>query len=308
MRHEPVNLDKKNLQILQTMFSLQQHEEPFTLEKISILTDIPRKTIERRLSKLKKSGHVQSTRRGKNSWEWDISSLIMTPQKSHGPSFRVIHGGIGASVTPHYDPSNRSMTPHYDPSFSSSNKYNNNTRKKHSNNYYNLDAEGKMNRKKIDPKLEKGITGIMDSSREWKKELQKKKDSCSKTAGRNLRDKMEDKNVKDYNTTDMRFIFEAAWSKNGWKGFPSRWTLKDKKHIREMLNEQGGEILVQYFKYVLENWSSIQRRYKILGGPSISVFYGFRTSWLQEALNNKSQQGATIEYDRSKLTAEDLRF
>jgi hypothetical protein len=124
-----------------------------------------------------------------------------------------------------------------------------------------------------------------------------------------LRQRMEDKDEAEYNVTDMRFVYEDLWSEKSWRTYPSRWTLKDKKLVRNLLDEQGGENTVRYFQYVVQGWEEIRERYRIQGSPSVAVIWGFRSSLLHEALNGPVKQSSpTLEYEESDETVEDGSF
>jgi hypothetical protein len=131
----------------------------------------------------------------------------------------------------------------------------------------------------------------------------KKPNRVKVTPQTRLRQKMEEKEEAEYNVTDMRFVYEDLWTDKSWRTYPSKWTMKDKKLVRNLLDEQGGENTVRYFQYVVQGWEEIQQRYRIQGSPSVSVIWGFRNSLLHEALNGPAKQSApTLEYEESSDT------
>lgn len=126
-----------------------------------------------------------------------------------------------------------------------------------------------------------------------------------------LREKYESKSPSDYTVTDLRFVFEDAWSRNGYKGFPDRWGGKESKLVSLLVKSQGGGIVSEYFDYSLDNWLRIQKDHKIKGAPSISVLYAFRNTLIWEMQNGVAKESSSrnmIEYDESKLTEKDFSF
>lgn len=153
--------------------------------------------------------------------------------------------------------------------------------------------------------LKKELEDTLNTPRKKKK---KKLDSSNSTPQARLRQRMKEKTEAEYNVTDMRLLYEELWCGKGWKGFAPKWTMKDKKHIRNLLDEQGGKNTVRYFRYVVQEWENIRRRYRIQGAPNAAILWGFRSSLLHEALN-KTHSSPTLEYAGDEnVTTGDGRF
>lgn len=87
---------------------------------------------------------------------------------------------------------------------------------------------------------------------------------------------------------DMNLLFQRLWQKKGLKGKPIRWTKKELAQVKDMIQDQGPEVVVGYLEYVFENWEKLQRRFRITGYPSVPALYGYRRTWLTEYQNGES--------------------
>lgn len=110
--------------------------------------------------------------------------------------------------------------------------------------------------------------------------------------------RFEAKEPSEYNCNDIELAMRDAWKAKGWKTNPPSFTMRDRKQAKEMLSDNGGEHITQAVQYMIQHWESISRRYRVNGFPSIRVLYGFRHSWIPEAIEG-TKHGATAgsEYD-----------
>lgn len=101
---------------------------------------------------------------------------------------------------------------------------------------------------------------------------------------------VEDKTVQEYNCNDMWFIFKKFWKEHGLSGYPTAWTNKERKQVKNMIDEQGSEAVSKYFNFCCKNWKVLAHRFKISSiVPTVPILYGYRRSLLPEALNPSQQ-------------------
>jgi hypothetical protein len=99
-------------------------------------------------------------------------------------------------------------------------------------------------------------------------------------------DSTKEKSKAEYNQFDMWFVFKRCWKEANLNGRPTIWTLRERKHVRDMIAEQGSEAIVTYFEYCFKNWKTLAFAHHITSVvPSIPILYGYRRSLLPEALN-----------------------
>jgi hypothetical protein len=145
------------------------------------------------------------------------------------------------------------------------------------------------------------------------KEPRRKKASPSKrtpSVRMNKHEKFLAKDAKDYNGNDLEFLIRDEWEKKEWNTRPSSFTMKDRVNAKRLIEDQGGKNVVAMIKYVFQDWNRIQSQYSIRGLPSMSLFYGFRGSWLPEALDGmqapkKKFHGEYVEREEAPLEEED---
>lgn len=111
----------------------------------------------------------------------------------------------------------------------------------------------------------------------------------------------DDKEASEYNCNDLEVIFKRTWIDTWGKFSSSRWTLREKKHAKDMIREHGGEAIANYIRFVIEHWDDLCRRYKVNGYPSIPIIYGYRRSWFPESVNGKVVASSAGEYSGSDI-------
>jgi hypothetical protein len=105
-----------------------------------------------------------------------------------------------------------------------------------------------------------------------------------------LKKSVEDKTVSEYNCNDMWFIFKKFWKEHGLSGYPTAWTNKERKQVKNLIDEQGSEAVSTYFNFCCKNWKVLAQRFKITSiVPTVPILYGYRRSLLPEALNPTQQ-------------------
>lgn len=103
-------------------------------------------------------------------------------------------------------------------------------------------------------------------------------------------DAFKAKTPDKYNVPDMELLYKELWEQEKLPGRPFSWTGKDRGQMKKLITDQGAESIASLVKYVMCNWASLQRRYKLNGTPSVAVIFGFRRSWLPEALHGAPKE------------------
>jgi hypothetical protein len=99
----------------------------------------------------------------------------------------------------------------------------------------------------------------------------------------------EDKSPSEYHTQDMYMFFKELWADSGFSSTYARWLKKDFANMKRLIDEQGAAAVVTYIKYVFANWNDLKSTGKnAMGVPTVSILWGFRSSWLEDALRGAS--------------------
>lgn len=114
-------------------------------------------------------------------------------------------------------------------------------------------------------------------------------------AKRTPRQMMESRGIEEYNSSDLFLVFSDEWKQN-YNGRPVAWTMKDRKQMKLLIEDQGAETVVRYIKYAFSAWGEICRRYRINGYPCVSVLFGYRRSLVPECLNGVAAPSWGAEY------------
>jgi len=94
------------------------------------------------------------------------------------------------------------------------------------------------------------------------------------------------KHPSEYNQKDFRFLFEDKWKESGWKSRPVRWTGKNAGQLKDMIKDQGSELIAEYFEYVFDHWTELKKRFALNSSyPVIEVIYAFRKQWIPELVD-----------------------
>lgn len=118
------------------------------------------------------------------------------------------------------------------------------------------------------------------------------------------REKHREKSVAEYTAQDMAMVFQDAWNKLAMSARPKRWTARDFKHAKDLIEEQGPETTVKLIQYVLGNWPALVKRYGVRGYPQMSVIFGFRGSWVPEAVDGvQAEAKVAAEFSGSEVAS-----
>jgi len=124
-----------------------------------------------------------------------------------------------------------------------------------------------------------------------KKRVSPKKDRFKVRGGPTNRwERFKAKKPSEYKVPDMEMLYKQTWEKEQLSGRPFSWTGKDQGQVKRMIVDQGAEAVAKLIVYVLSNWDKIKRRYRLTGTPSPAVIYGYRRSWMPEAIDGPPKE------------------
>ncbi len=120
-----------------------------------------------------------------------------------------------------------------------------------------------------------------------------------RTRGITQYEKYKNKDVLEYNANDLAYYFSDSYERVTGVRY-GKITNKERRHMKELLDTNGAEVVVKGIDYLMENYHTL-----INGYPSIAVLYGFRTSIIPLAV--KGNPTSRLDVRESKLTEEDIQ-
>ena len=97
------------------------------------------------------------------------------------------------------------------------------------------------------------------------------------------------KKAKDYNASDMELVFSEVWSSR-WPNTPAAmFTIRDKKHAKDLIAHYGAETTAFVIREVVTHWEQYRADLKMNGFPSMIAFYGYRNSLFPMVLEQDSK-------------------
>lgn len=74
---------------------------------------------------------------------------------------------------------------------------------------------------------------------------------------------------------------------------PPMWTMKDRKHAKELISHYGGEAVATVVETVVKDWAVFVQRYRLKGHPSMAFIYGYRNSVFPDVLEGATKERPT---------------
>jgi len=285
------NIDDRDARLILAAAFLQDKHGQVTQSDLAKVIGCSLATVERRVRKLRSYAMLSMERTASRTWKYDFSGLT-TPHLDDG--YLEDNPNVGIVDTPQLDDGNPDKdTPHLgDPSppiLLSSYRDKRNTDS-------NLTEGREAEMARVDgpeSDLKNTVERLLARPRKPKKETFSTKQSSQKTS--------HDKKVIDeYNCNDLWYVFREQWKKRKWNGYPTSWTARERKHMKDLIEEQGPQAVVKLLEYTFSRWEDLCRRYSINGFPSVPVIFGFRRSWMPEALNGAKGGSWGAEYTDSE--------
>lgn len=296
------------------LFSMRKQEEgePLNQKFIAGALGVGYSTVERHLRRLRELGLLSIERVDSHTWYYDFSAIyrshlnVVTLHSCDPSQLRGSEDEFYAkledealkneSPTLHSEAENCGVTLHScDPSLHIYNKTNNLITK--SDLLSGLKGQVEMKITGPDTKLKKILQSIPEKSKQTKK-----KSPPSEPKG--------PKPVEEYNCNDMYRSYCRHWRMAKIPGNPPSATIRDRKHFKDMITEQGAVVVLKYIKWVFKNWGALCSRDKVTGAPNINLIYGYRRSWLFESMKcdtvTKPKNSMAAEYSSSPREEDDF--
>jgi biotin operon repressor len=280
------DLTDRSVRIVLLALSFQEQGKRLTQRKLADSLGIGISTVERHFKKLRECGLMTQKRIGSYEWEYAfkcikpleaVPSLEETPHINDGSedAFSGAVESFGGELTPHMgDTSEHILKKEYTI-----------CKKEHDDMFYTMDIP------KVYPS-EGGRMKVIGPKGAFKDNLEAIPLGNKKDRDRAFpRKRVEGKSEAEYNHKDIARVFFQEWRNNRIPGNPVSFVGRDWKHLCELIKEQGPEAIVKYVRWVFTNWVQLKSSYGVTGAPSIPIIYGFRRSWLFEALSDSVPKG-----------------
>lgn len=115
--------------------------------------------------------------------------------------------------------------------------------------------------------------------------------------------KFSEKSASEYNANDMEIVMAQAWKLKGWRTAPPKFTLRDRKHAKDLIEQHGAETVSNVIDEAIRRWEEIAPKMRLNNTyPSMSIIFGYRNSifplLIDGDLNMKPTWGS--QFDREK--------
>lgn len=272
-------LSDRDVRTILVLQSLQERDGGVTQDEVSRALDITRSSVEKRIHSLKERGLLKLVRVDRYHWRYDFS--VLYGEAAAKPVLRLVGG---SSPDPQVRPSSKTPQPDPQPVVI----------------HPEISLEdGKKDFTTESEKPMPKVTGPDGKLRDLIEESLSKPLLAERFAVRRdtRRDRFKTKTPGEYNVNDLELVFQEAWAKKWKLARPSRWTNRERGHVKEMLSEQGPESMVRVFSWLVEEWESTAGRHGIIGHPNVLVLYGYRRTWIPLALEGPMKRRWGAEYN-----------
>lgn len=305
-------LDTRDIQIILTLQKFQVNNSRTSQVEVSRSLGISIATVERRINKFKKQGFLKVTREGSKVYNYRFTKECpfgFSPEEDE-PSFSG-ESDPSQHLKPSLQTTGESANPSKEIMFSqlvarSASSF-------AEQKMFSASYPDYINKEVIYPmyslkrlyvvengrkEVSMGITFIGSGSlkdsleasfKDRKRPVKKEKfDLISETPPKLEQEKKISQIEKnsDCNSTDIWYIWVEEWKNKGWKSKPSAWTLREKKHIKDLLREYGSDEIIEYVRYCIKNWADLSSRFRITSAvPTVPIIYGYRSSWIPECVD-----------------------
>ena len=100
-----------------------------------------------------------------------------------------------------------------------------------------------------------------------------------------------------YSANDIELVFAQVWAMRWTKAAPPKFTLRDKRHAKDLIEQYGAAETAQVIREVITHWDKYRKAYNLNGHPSMRLFYGWRITLfaavLEEEINRTEDQGGS---------------
>jgi len=115
--------------------------------------------------------------------------------------------------------------------------------------------------------------------------------------------KFSEKSASEYNANDMEIVMAQAWTLKGWRSAAPKFTLRDRKHAKDLIEQHGPETVASVIEEAISKWEDVAPKMRLNNTyPSMSIIFGYRNSifplLIDGELNMKPTWGS--QFDREK--------
>lgn len=88
-----------------------------------------------------------------------------------------------------------------------------------------------------------------------------------------------DKSPDQYNANDIELVMARAWHRKGWKTPPPRFTLRDRKHAKDLIINYGADTVTLVIERAISSWEVLTPKMNLNNAyPSMGIIFGYRNS------------------------------
>lgn len=88
-----------------------------------------------------------------------------------------------------------------------------------------------------------------------------------------------EKTQDQYNANDIELVMARAWHRKGWKTPVPRFTIRDRKHAKDLIIAYGAKNVSEVMDKAIDNWESLAPKLKLHNAyPSMGIMFGYRNS------------------------------
>lgn len=88
-----------------------------------------------------------------------------------------------------------------------------------------------------------------------------------------------DKSPEQYNANDIELVMARAWHRKGWKTPAPRFTMRDRKHAKDLIIAYGADTVSTVIDTAISNWESLAPKMNLSNAyPSMGIIFGYRNS------------------------------
>ena len=113
-----------------------------------------------------------------------------------------------------------------------------------------------------------------------------------------------EKTPEQYNANDIELVMARAWHRKGWKTPAPRFTMRDRKHSKDLITAYGPDVVAKVIDGAISSWESLAPKLRLNNAyPSMGIMYGYRNSIFPLMIDGDPNNGNPSwgsHFDRNK--------
>ena len=113
-----------------------------------------------------------------------------------------------------------------------------------------------------------------------------------------------EKTPDQYNSNDIELIMARAWHRKGWKTPAPRFTMRDRKHAKDLITTYGPDVVAKVIDQAIASWEALAPKLRLQNAyPSMGIMYGYRNSIFPLIIDGDPSAGKASwgsHFDRDK--------